>query len=63
VGIEDYWIVNLAERQLEVYRCPAPMVNRPFGFGYKQINYYTDGDSISPLAHPESSINVVDFLP
>ena len=62
-GIEDYWIVNLADRQLEVYRCPASMANRPFGFGYKQINYYTDEDSISPLAPPESSIDVADFLP
>ena len=63
VGIEDYWILNLADRQLEVYRRPASMANQPFGFGYKQINYYTDEDSISPLAHPESSIDVADFLP
>ena len=36
-GIADYWIVNLINCRLEVYREPAPMQDQPFGFGYKQI--------------------------
>lgn len=34
-GIPEYWIVNLADRQLEVYRNPGPLAESPGGFGYR----------------------------
>src|SRR6516165_10281795 len=33
-GITDYWIVNLVQRQLEVYRDPIADNTQPFGFRY-----------------------------
>lgn len=29
--LRDYWIVNLVERVLEVYRDPVPSVDAPYG--------------------------------
>ncbi|MBC8235795.1 Uma2 family endonuclease [bacterium] len=61
--IEDYWIVNLINRRLEVYREPGLMKDQPFGFGYKQITYYSETDSVSPIVLPQSSIAVEGILP
>lgn len=62
-GIEDYWIVNLPERIVEVYRTLIPMSNQPTGFGYQSVNRFTPGLLISPLAAPLSTIAVDDLLP
>ena len=62
-GIEDYWILNLNDRILEVHRQPALMADQPLGFGYRSITRYTETDSIAPLAAPQSQILVADLLP
>ena len=62
-GIADYWIVNLINCRLEVYREPAPMQDQPFGFGYKQITYYVETDFVAPSALPQLSIAVGEILP
>jgi len=59
-GIADYWIVNLVNRQLEVYRDPAPIAN---GHGYKTVQTLFDGDSIAPLSAPNSIVAVADLFP
>ncbi len=59
-GIADYWIINLVNRQLEVYRDPAPLAS---GFGYKTLLTLFDGDSIAPLSAPNSTIAVGDLFP
>ena len=62
-GIADYWIVNLINRSLEVYRQPVPMKEQPFGFGYKQTTKYMETDRVAPLALPQSFIIVAEILP
>ena len=59
-GIADYWIINLVNRQLEVYRDPAPING---GFGYKTVQTLFDGDSIAPLSAPSGSVAVADLFP
>ena len=59
-GIADYWIVNLVNRQLEVYRDPAVLPNGP---GYKTVQTLFDGDFVAPLAAPGSTIAVADLFP
>lgn len=59
-GIADYWIVNLVNRQLEVYRDPAPMNG---GYGYKTMQTLFDGDSIAPLSAPSGTVAVSDLFP
>jgi len=61
--VEDYWIVNLKKRQLEVYRNPITDATAPFGFKYRDKLIFKQGDSVSPLAKPDASIAVADLLP
>ncbi len=62
-GIQEYWIVNLADNQLEVHRHPAPMDDQPFGFGYTSVTVLRTGDTVSPLAVPNATIPVTELLP
>ncbi len=62
-GIEDYWIVNLVHQQLEIYRNPSPMLEQPFGHGYKNVALYMATDSVAPLAAQQAVVSVVDLLP
>jgi len=61
--IDDYWIVNLKKRQLEIYRNPITDATAPFGFKYRDKLVLKEGDSVSPLAKPEAVIAVADLLP
>ncbi len=61
--ITDYWVLDLAKRQLHVLRDPAPL---PAGLGataYRNHKIYGPEDSVAPLAFPEQSIRVGDLLP
>jgi len=62
-GVPDYWVLNLIDRRLEVRRDPAPDPNELYGFGYRSITILGDGDSVSPLAAPQSLIAVTELLP
>ncbi len=62
-NIQDYWIVNLKDRRLEVYRRPIEDHAAFYGFSYGEIRIFTEKDSVSPLAVPEARIKVADLLP
>lgn len=62
-GITDYWIVNLPEAVLEIYREPVASVEAPFGWAYRNIQRLARGALVAPLALPTSRIAVVDLLP
>jgi len=62
-GIADYWIVNLAERCLEVYREPRADTAQSYGFGYGAFVSRAAGDSVAPLHLPGARIAVADLLP
>jgi len=56
--IAEYWIVNVAERVLEVHRQPSTRT------GSYEERWTLDADaSVSPLAAPECVLKVADFLP
>jgi len=63
LGIPDYWVLNLIDRQLEVRREPVVDASQLYGFRYAQVIILKPGDSISPLAKPEIKIAVDDLLP
>jgi Uma2 family endonuclease len=54
-GILDYWIVNLVDGQIEVYRDPSPD-------GYTSVDVKQRGESVSLLSFPDVSIAVMDIL-
>jgi Uma2 family endonuclease len=61
-GILDYWIVNLVDRVLEVYREPAPDAAAPFGARYARREVFDPSRQVSPLAAPDASIRVRDLF-
>jgi Uma2 family endonuclease len=62
-GIADYWIINLVQCQLEVYRDPVADSTQLFGFRYNSRMILDPADVVSPLAAPQASIAVADLLP
>lgn len=60
-GIQEYWILNLIERQLEVYRQPrSEPSSTPL---YKDHLIITATESLSPLHFSQDSFLVTDLLP
>ena len=62
-GIPEYWIVNLAHRQLEVYRDPSAMPETPFGSGYRSRTIVLPGESINAPLPAGAPLDVDDLLP
>ena len=54
-GIPEYWLVNLVDEQIIVYRNPEPS-------GYGLVQVFRRGDTISSLAFPDVEIAVSDVL-
>ena len=49
-GIAEYWIVNLSDEQIEVYR-------RPSGRSYQEHETYGGDAEIHPLVHPAATLH------
>ena len=62
-GITDYWIVNLADRRVEIYREPVPDGAASFGWRYGRSVTLGSDERISPLAAPAAEVAVADLLP
>ena len=62
-GVHDYWIVNLVERVLEVYRDPGPDPTAPYGWRYRAVERLSPAAVVSPLALPSVRLAVSDLLP
>jgi Uma2 family endonuclease len=54
-GIQDYWIVNLIDRCVEVYREPRQGA-------YRSCQRFFAGDRLAPLAAPEAHIPVAGIF-
>jgi Uma2 family endonuclease len=62
-GIPEYWIVNLVERCVEVYREPAsPAVGTAFNARYRSLRYYGLDEVVSPLFEPTLEVPVRALL-
>ena len=48
-GVGEYWIVNLLDEQVEVYR-------EPNGLDYLSKNFHEGDDVVSPLVLPEAAL-------
>jgi len=55
-GIPEYWIENLVDWCLEVYRDPK-------GSKYVSCTVLREQDSVSPLSRPEASLPVASLFP
>jgi Uma2 family endonuclease len=57
-GLADYWILNLVDRVLEVYRVPVQDAAAPFGWRYAQREVLDTFARVTPLAAPQASVSV-----
>jgi Uma2 family endonuclease len=62
-GLADYWVLNLEERVLEVYREPVPDPSALFGWRYARRQVLDASARVTPLAAPSASLLVADLLP
>ena len=62
-GLADYWVLNLVDRVLEVYREPVPDSTAPFGWRYAHREVFDASARVTPLAVPVASIPVSRLLP
>jgi Uma2 family endonuclease len=63
VGIDDLWIVNIVDRQIEIHRNPLSDASQPHGFRYADVRVLKSGESIAPLAKTQSLVAAADLLP
>ena len=62
-GLTDYWVLNLVDRVLEVYRAPVADAAAPFGWRYAEREVLDAFARVTPLAAPQSSVSVSQLLP
>ncbi|PYN80762.1 MAG: hypothetical protein DMD96_11835 [Candidatus Rokuibacteriota bacterium] len=62
-GLPDYWVLNLVDRVLEVYREPVSDSASLFGWRYARSEVFDASARVTPLATPGSSIPVSQLLP
>ena len=62
-GVTDYWVLDVVNRQLIVFRDPAPLPQALGGFAYRTRLTLGPADSVSPLAAPTAVVAVADLLP
>jgi Uma2 family endonuclease len=55
-GVPDYWVIDLNNRKLWVYRSPSPN-------GYAAPLEFDENDSVAPLDAPQKPLRVGDLLP
>jgi Uma2 family endonuclease len=61
--LEDYWIVNLIDRVVEVFRQPVADAATPFGWRYATRDVRRAESSAELLAVPGTRVRVADLLP
>ncbi len=62
-GILDYWILNLIDAQLEVYRDPRPDPKSDSGYYFDSSIVLNQDNYAQPLALTDLSVCVADILP
>jgi len=61
--VPDYWVLDLENRQLLVFRRPAENPDSKFGHRYEQMEVVSPEGKISPLEKPTASISIAHVLP
>jgi len=62
-GVREYWIANLVDGAVEVYRAPEPAAEAAHGWRYRSVDVLRPPATVTPLTAPRAAIPVVDLLP
>lgn len=61
-GIQDYWVLNLVNKRLEVRRGPRERPSSNYGWDYADLSLLAREQTVSPLAFPEVQFKIADLL-
>jgi Uma2 family endonuclease len=61
-GIADYWVLDLLNKRLEIFRNPIADDSSPFHHRYGDQRVLSEHDTVSPLAAPDARLAVSSFL-
>jgi Uma2 family endonuclease len=62
-GIRDYWIVNLTQRRVEVYRKPENRTGKRKDWHYAEVQMFKTGQKVKLLDYPKVAIAVRELIP
>ena len=62
-GILDYWVVNLVDGGLEIYRDPAPDPTAAFSWRYQSVTRLRPPATVALLGVPSCRVAVATLLP
>ena len=62
-GVADYWVLNLIDEVLEVYREPVRAPSARYGWRYDSVSLLRRNAVVTPLAAPSARIRVSALLP
>lgn len=62
-GVQDYWIVDVNARCVELFREPKADASSDTGHRYSDTRTLREGETVSPLAKPDASIAIAELLP
>jgi len=63
MNVPDYWVLDLENRQLLVYRQPIADESAKFGHRYESLATIAADGHVSPLENPEEKLAVGEMLP
>jgi len=61
--VPEYWILNLRDRALEVYREPHPDPSAPHRWAYRSRQNLAAEEHVTPLAAPSARVAIANLLP
>ncbi len=62
-GIADYWVIDVNDRRLHLFRDPRPDPAAKYGASFAQVSVLLPADTVAPLAAPAHAVPVGDLLP
>jgi Uma2 family endonuclease len=61
--VPDYWVTDVRNARLHVFREPEPFAGNSYGARYTSVTVLGPDDEVSPLHKPQAKISVRDLLP
>lgn len=61
-NVADYWILNVRDRELEIYRDPVAEAKSPTGFRYASHERHPANAAVTALARPDALVSVESLL-
>lgn len=61
-GIVDYWVLNLVDQVLEIYRDPAPDPTAPFGWRYQSVTRLKPPASVQLRGVPSCRVAIAALV-